>query len=309
MKTIHTTASQLATKGMLVNLTVSRWQARRRDADVTERVNREAEADSAAGNYHKKLFPWNPPEWQAITKAHSQCAQRHYKWTLPWYDSGWRLLPRDVYFDYMAEMRELRNAYDQAVQAFCVAYPRLRNEAKAHLGKLFKDDDYPHASLLRSRFRIVIEQAPLATEGDFRIEIDQEALDDAAKSYGELVEEAARRANRDLWMRLIESVEAAANSVDKYSKALKIKGDDDRAPALRESTLQNLKQIADLLPRLDIGQDPKLEAMRQSVVERLCDHNIDALRVDPKQRTQFTRNADDVVKKMRAFMGGQDEAA
>jgi hypothetical protein len=206
-------------------------------------------------------------------------------------------------------MRELRTAFDAAVGEFIKAYPRLRDEAKKHLGKLFKDDDYPHEALLAHRFRVVVEQAPLATEGDFRIEIDQEALDDAAKSYGQLVEEASQRANRDLWHRLIEAVEAAGASVERYEVQLRKKGEDDRLPALREATLQNLKQIADLLPRLDIGGDEKLEAMRKRVVTKLCGHDIDTLRADPNQRAAFSKSADDVVKKMRAFMGGSNEEA
>jgi hypothetical protein len=302
--------SQLAMKGMLVSLTISRWQGRRKDNAVSDKVHSESNADANAGAYHKKLFPWNPEEWAALSKSASQLLQRHYKLTLPWFDNGLRLLPRDVYHDYMAEMRELRMEYDSAVVRFIRAYPTLMQQGRKHLGSLFKEADYPSQGELSGRFAAHIGQMPLPTESDFRIDIDAEALEVAAESYRDMLKEAEERANRDLWERLIDCVQAVLKSVEKYSEQIEQReaSDDDesRMPALKESTMQRLRQMLELLPRLNIGDDDDLKRVRDEVAKRLAPASIDAMRDDAEKRAKFSKDADAIVRKMQAFMGGSD---
>jgi hypothetical protein len=68
--------------------------------------------------------------------------------------------------------------------------------------------------------------------------------------------------------------------------------------------LEHARELCDLLPRLNIGDDPNLENMRQEVEGKLASLSTDAIRNDPTVRQGAADDAAAIMDKMRAFMGG-----
>jgi hypothetical protein len=59
-----------------------------------------------------------------------------------------------------------------------------------------------------------------------------------------------------------------------------------------------------LLPRLNFADDPNLEDMRREVEARLVSYDADDLRNNEMLRTDTIDTANDIMTRMRAFMGG-----
>jgi hypothetical protein len=77
-----------------------------------------------------------------------QVRQYFYKITLPWSDEGLRLLPANFHFDLMARMR----GFEQGVDSFLRVYPQYIEQVKPELNGLFREEDYPVADKLRTKF-------------------------------------------------------------------------------------------------------------------------------------------------------------
>jgi predicted DNA-binding transcriptional regulator YafY len=70
----------------------------------------------------------------------------------------------------------------------------------------------------------------------------------------------------------------------------------------RDSTVRNLEEIVDLLPGLNLLDDPDLEAMRLDVKARLAGYDPKDLRKDTAVRAEAAREANEIMERMAGFM-------
>ena len=68
--------------------------------------------------------------------------------------------------------------------------------------------------------------------------------------------------------------------------------------------MEHLVDLCELLHRLNVMDDPNLEAMRQEVESKLAGYQPDTLRADVKVRQTVATEANDIAKKMAVFMQG-----
>jgi hypothetical protein len=68
--------------------------------------------------------------------------------------------------------------------------------------------------------------------------------------------------------------------------------------------LENARETCDLLTRLNIADDPNLEAMRKQVETKLLDYHPDTLRNDLDTRQDTAEDARKIMDAMSVFMGG-----
>jgi chromosome condensin MukBEF ATPase and DNA-binding subunit MukB len=108
------------------------------------------------------------------------------------------------------------------------------------------------------------------------------------------VEENSGIAMRDAWQRLYDRVK---HMVERLSKI------DDPKSRFHESTLEHITELCKLLPRLNIMDDPNLEAMRYEVEAKLAGLSKDAVVNDPVLRQSKIDEASDIMARMGAFMG------
>lgn len=174
----------ISNAAVLVNLSISTWSARLLDRDVTEEVNISKHASQNASRVNKNLFP----DVQALTNiARHAAASRNWldkaENTLPWSDYGPRLLPMTRYFDLKPELDKRQREFYQLVDIFINEYPLLISAQAFKLGEMFNRDEYPTAEDVRAKFRFNAVYTPLPEAGDFRVDIEQEALADLQQEY------------------------------------------------------------------------------------------------------------------------------
>lgn len=279
---------------MLANVNIRMWEGRKHDREVTERVNAEAHATPDAGRYHKHLFGGGVPELGAILTAATTLRTVHYEHTLPWADSGFRLLPTENYLTYVEEMRKVRVRFDDAVAAFITAYPRLKQEAKKKLQTMYREQDYPDLVLLKSKYRVALEFAPLPTGDDFRVNLPARELERMAKEVEARVTSAAGLAMEDVWRRLGDAVSHLRERLDDGKH-------------LRDSMITKLRDVAAGLGRLNLTQDPMLEDVRGRVLTSLTTLDAKTLREEEDVRAEAAKKADDILAAMAGVYLGRRE--
>lgn len=279
-------------RAMLVSVRISMWAARKFDRKVTEEVNAARGADKDAGRYNKHLFAGKADSHASVVGAASSARLVHYTQTLPWLDEGWRLLPSSNFSEYTDALRESREKFERAVDAFVSDYPMLQDHARVALNGLYRSEDYPDVSELRHRFRFGVEYAPLPARGDFRLDLPAEQIRQIEGTVEERVKRATELAMRDAWNRLYEIV----------AKIHERMADPDNTP--KKSLFEGGQSIVQVLARLNVTGDVALEAMRQRIESELLSVDAKTLRENATEKEVTAKRAAEIMAKMQDVYGG-----
>lgn len=278
-------------EAMLVNVNIKMWEGRKHDREVTERVHSEFHAAAGSGRYHKHLFGGKVPELSRIITAAATLRGIHYTQTLPWADTGWRLLPTANYTAYTDAMREAIASFNNASDGLARRYTDMIEEAETRLNGMFRAADYPPASSIRARYKVAIEFAPLPAGSDFRVNLPKAELARVAAEVEERVAQSIELAMAETWERLGDAVTTLREKLDdgKY---------------LRESMLERLRDVAETLGRLNLTKDKALEKTRTAVLEQLGKFDAETLKEDEGARKEAAKAADAILSTMVGVYGG-----
>lgn len=285
----------IATKAMVLNLQIGIWQGYRLDKEASRKVTEEANANADAARVNKHLVP--KEALKPVVSAANAVRSHFYEKTLPWKDNGDRLLTRALFTSFIETHEQLVGAFEDAVDDFLkTAYPAARDQAEFRMGDLFKPDDYPSPLSLRHRFYINMDIDAVTEAGDFRVTMDQDQLDSVRASMEKALQDRMGKAMRDVWERLADTLGHFANKM----------GSED---VFRDSTVRNLEEIVDLLPGLNVLDDPDLEAIRADIHAKLIGYEPKDLRKDPATRSAAAKEAAEIMERMSGFMNAFAKAA
>ena len=276
----------LQDKAMLANLTVRAWSARKRDREVSREVEQKHLAKDA-GNFNKLLI--DKDALKPIVTISGQLRAKHYDMTLPWGDNGDRLLPAKMYFDYVKAMRDLRDAFNTAVVAFCNNYPTYMQAARTRLGTMYDPEDYPAASQLKRKFSAELSFLPVPDAKDFRVDLGEDEVAEIRKDIEAQVAKQQEQAINDLWGRLKEVTQ---NIHDRLI---------DPEAIFRDSLIENCRFACEIASKLNLNDDKTLEDVRADIEYRLSRIDPQRLRDDKVLRRNIADAAADILKKFPAL--------
>lgn len=281
-------------KAMLASLQISQWSARKHDKRVSAEVNEKYNGKDA-GRFNKVLA--TKDSLKEIQVAVGAARTFHLEQTLPWGERGERLLPSKNYHAYSRKMRGCKQAFDNAVEAFVADYHQVIFEARQSLGGLFCREDYPDASEIRGKFDFQTIISPVPVAEDFRVSLANEEIRSIQQDIERRVQQAHVAATRDLWQRLYQVVQ---HMVQRLS---------DPEAIFRDSLVGNIVKMTELLPRLNMDDDPQLEAMRRTIEQRLCGYSPAELRSDKQVRSTAADEARSVLDAMAGYVQPEEVAA
>jgi len=279
---------------MLCSLSISVWSARKHDPDASEEIAMRHGAQADAGRYHKVLLP--KKALADLQKIVSDARQVHYFITLPWDDNGYRVLPAAVYMDHTRKMHAPAGRFIVAVDDLSRQFRSLVDQAHTRLGGLFREEDYPLPDELQSKFSFETKVMPLPDAGDFRVALGDEEKQRIKRQITADVEASLKVGSRELWHRLYEAVQHMADRLAAYKVT-----DEGVEHPFRDTVVTNLVKLTDVLPKLNVTNDPELE--------RLSDQVRASLLVDPKElrqsdsvRSDTAKAAADIASRMAGYM-------
>jgi hypothetical protein len=290
-------SATLATRAMLVSLSISQWSGRRLDREVTDEVNSSHNAANDAGRYNKLLLP--KEALKDIVSIVSETRTGFTERTLPWMDGGTRIMAADAYMAHSSWLNKQQAKFNAAVDDFLLSYPAHVNAARARLSGMFKDEDYPDVSELRAKFGIEIKILPVPTSEDFRVDISDAQAIFLRNEIERNVTEATRLAVRDVYGRIAEATKRMAEKLKAYKPAT---GTGNRAEGVfRDSLVENIRDLIGLLPGLNITGDPELAKMADAL-KPLAVHDASTLREDAILRTSVAEEAAAIFANVSDYM-------
>jgi len=295
--TASSSSSVLATRAMVVSLSISQWSGRRLDREITDEVNSQHNAAADAGRYNKLLLPKEALD--PIVKVVSETRTEFLKRTLPWIDNGGRIMAADAYLAHMAWIRAQRSKFDAAVDEFIRDYPGYVQAARVRLNGMFKDEDYPTADQLRGKFAMECTVLPVPTSDDFRVTMSEAQAAHIRADIERQVSEATTTAVKDVYRRIANVTERMVDRLNAYKPAAR-KG--ERSEGIFTFTLvENVRDLIAILPALNITGDPALTAMADKL-KPLVEWDASVLREDEGKRRDVAATAEQILAQVSGFL-------
>ena len=286
---LHEDAPTLASASMLVEVNISNWVGRKKDKRASEDVVTQNHAAAGVANVNKKLLA-DSDNLRAIQQHVTATRSAHANMTMPWSNSGLRLLPTAQYFKYQQTMTDMQNEFERLITNFLDSYNDEVIDVQMKLGDLFSRDDYPTTGDLERKFGFSINYMPLPDAGDFRIDIGNEALAEVKQQYSEFYAKQYSTAMNDVWTRLHKALTSMSDRLDYSSKEDK--------KVFRDTLVSNVTDMIELLRVCNVTNSSQMSAMADSLEEAMSGVTPDALREDDYFRAETKAAVDAAIKSL-----------
>lgn len=305
-------APTLASSAMLVEVNISHWAGRKKDKRASNDVTTANHAATGVASVNKKLLA-NSDTLQAIQRHVTATRSMHVNMTMPWSNSGLRLLPTAQYFKYNQAMSDMQNEFEKLTHEFLRSYNDEVIDVQLKLGDLFSHDDYPTVESLERKFAFRTNYMPIPDAGDFRVDVGNEAIRELREEYATFYKRQYDTAMNDVWTRLHKTLTNMSERLDyvdtgeveiywsapskanpngkKMSRRVGVKN-------FRDSLVGNARDMIDLLRVCNVTNSGQMSAMADRLEEALSGVTADALREDAYLRTETKRAVDAAIQSL-----------
>ena len=278
----------LSTSAMLLDLNISVYTGRKQDKATANEVSTAKGARASATSVHKNLFA-EDADLAAINSYAGQVRNWLYSVTLPWSDTGTRLVPTKAFFDISHELAQHEQKFNMLIDTFVNNFSTKVAAQAFKLGKLFDSKEYPQASEMHSKFALRYHFTPVPESGDFRVDIPAEAAEQLKAKFEGTMRDRMQDAMKEPWDRLYEQVTHIRDKM--------LPKEDGKSQKLFVSMLENALDLCSTLKSLNVLDDPDLEEARRALEISLRDVDIDSLRKSPELRESVKVKMDNLTEK------------
>lgn len=278
----------------LVRFSASVWTARKMDKSATKDARERANATAKAGvRVYKSVLASD-----SLDKIHTivgAARTEHEKRTVPWAYKGPGAITSAGYPAYKAAMAEHERAFNRAVASFietyAVEYRAVMSDPshsiRQELGSLFNPADYPAPEALRTKFSFAVSCEPMPAAADFRVQgLAPELVAEIKEDMAANNVAALANANTTAWGRVLERVEMLKARLTEYTNG--------QAAKFYNSWQDNVKELADLIPSINVTNDPDLTRMARRLVALTAYSNED-LKASESLRLEVIKQAHGVL--------------
>lgn len=279
--------TSIASHCMIANLQIGVWTGHRLDKKATAQVIADADAEGDAARVNKHLI--GKDKLKAITTAQGKIRLYFYDKTSPWKDNGDRILTRVMYPRFIDEFGVMVSEFDGAVADFLKnVYPAEVARAEFRMGSMFDAKDYPTPRELKSRFFVNLDIDAVSEANDFRVNLGKDTVAGIRKEIEDATERRLVAAQAHVWGRL-------AKTVDHFRERMK-------ADVFKDATIENLAELAEILPGLNVTNDPEINRLAKDIKSSLLGHTPKDLRGDDKLRKSLGKEAKRIMTDIGGFM-------
>ena len=286
------TRYNIDTCSMIVEFNASVWTARKLDKTATDEVvhSKKAGAKDAA-RVNKHLLAGRN-ELDVIQKHVNSVRTYVYANTMPWSDSGQRLLPTSSFIAFNERLDAESDKFWQLVNDFVDVYPSLITAQAMALGDMFNRNDFPSQQEIAAKFDFSVGFLPVPTFGDFRIDVGNEAQAELQRKLTELSDKRVEAAMQDVKDKLKDHLKRMSDrlTVDYINgEAVTRK--------FHNSLVDGAFDLCDMVKSLNIVNDPDLETARKQLEFALVGVDAKELRDNMSVRTEVKSQVDDILSK------------
>lgn len=259
----------LSSKAMLARLSFTGWTAQRVDHSATDETEQNNNAEHGSGVFTKRLVP--PSDLKEIQRARTAASLAFKNRTLIWDDTGTRLLPSAAFEDTTQTLSSLKADYEGAVSRFVQKYERLLQSPEAiqaRLGKLYRESEFPTAEQVAEKFSVSLAFYPIPEGNDFRVNLNNEEAESIRRQITNETQARLNNAVAGLYNRIGDAVKRLAIRLEEFDSHVPTPG--RRQTPIREGLLDSIRELAQVIPTLNVTADPDLDQIGATLATELA---------------------------------------
>lgn len=191
----------------------------------------------------RKLLP--PGLFKPLQETMKQILQLLHDNSSPWSETGHRIVRADKVADLEFALTPLVNRFHTEREYVLTKWPAVEADMRARLNGAFDEDKFPTPDKIRKHTTITVTWSPLATAGDWRIDVPQSIVDSTTQS----VTAALRDQQQHIKDRVIDTVRALMD---------KCRGWEPGKSKLHDSTFTRVNELITVIPGLMLVEDAQI---------------------------------------------------
>ena len=268
----------ISASAKLVELSIGLPSGRKKDVKQAEELNAKNNSDHVH-NVTKSTLKGSVVLENAI-KHGAQIRAEHTRMTLPYNNSGLRLVTNAMLVDYLAYMNDAEQEQSEYRDKFLSEYPDIIANAPTVMGAAYKAEDYPSYGVMADKFRWSLEFYPVPTSGHFPTDIANEMIakfqaDDDAR---------IQRAMGDVYGRMSKLITRLSDQLQPDKKVY-------------NSLIEGARELCDNIKSMNLTGDPQLEGIRQELQKAMLGVDAVDIRSDDAYRKDVKTKVDDILGK------------
>lgn len=289
---INTPRYNLDTCTMLCEFNASVWTARKLDKSTTDEVvsNKNAASKDAA-RVNKHLLAGRD-ELETVSKMVGRARTYVYDNTLPWSDSGLRLLPVVNFEKFATKMDAFESEFEMLVQDFVNIYPTLITAQAMALGDMFRRDDYPTQNEIMRKFAFRVNYMPVPTSGDIRVDVGNAARKEMADRLDALLAERVEAGVADFRKRIGDHLRRMSDRLTTDYIAGEAK-----PRKFHDTLVEGAIELCDMAKAMNITDDPAIRVASESLEKMLLGVTPKDLKADEGLRQDTKDKVDELLGK------------
>lgn len=286
----------IAHRAVLASIHLTKMSGHAHDKALTSKILIDAMATASSGKWSTDLWPNGATK--PIEKLDGEIRRYFLSQTLPWADSGVRLLPQSRFMEYSAELNNFADKRRVLVDEFIGNYDTHVRAARVQNGTLFRPECYPDRAVAKDRFKFASDIQPVPSAGDFRVSASADEVAEMEASLAGKIERATRMAERELITRLAEPL---AKVIEKLSEDT----DPGKSPIFRDSLITNIREIVDKIPDFNLNDNPVLADLhaKMTSVGSVALTNPELLRQSGELRSLMAQQANGFLNQLNDIFG------
>ncbi len=246
-------------------------------ADQKRLAAQSFDADGESISAGKKLINTKHDAWKALTSIRSQATKFWKENSLPYPESGIRLIEQDRIEQFDSTFADFREQLEAAVRMFDEQFAEIKESARIRLGSLFDASDYP--SSLEDEFKIQWD-FPSVDPPNYLRRLNPEVYAEQARRVSQRFDEAVDLAESAF----VEELDKLVNHL-----ASRLAGDEDGKPKIfRDSAVTNMSEFFTRFRELNIRSNDQLDELVQRCESLMQGVQPQSLRDDDSMRRNLS---------------------
>jgi hypothetical protein len=285
----------LRNHAVLVRFTKSAWGITKKDKEASAKLVSETGAQSNMLGVYKKLIDPSQPQFKAITKNQGVGSNIFRSMTGPWdaAKGGFWIITTQGLPQLQTVFDGLEQKHDGFVSDFIKALPGILADAEAKGGTTYDASLIPSPEEIREKFQFNLEVKVLEDNS-------QNAILNLSDKIKDAIGDAAKAKEVERFKGVADHVEETVREkLGEMLTNLREYGDDikgtKRKRSFKDTQIDHMKALCDLLPALNITGDQRLDKLAQDIAKHLTLTSADDLRGNKKpgdNRSDERREAD-----------------
>lgn len=269
---------------LLVNLTISCPSGVRKDKNASNTVYNQYNCDAKSGQFSKKV--WGDA-LDDIKSHQSKIRLYHEQKTMPWMDSGYRIIPAKQAIDYFRQMQVFESQLRVLIDQFIDRVSSYKQSIKVHLGDLYNEQDYVQEEDLRKIIGMTVKTMQVPG-GDYRTELsddEKQLIEDRVKNSMEGALQDAMQAARDKVKTAIKRISVGCSDEGRISRTM----------------VDTLSDLLDSVRGFNLTNDPEFEHIVAKASRDLAYYTSEELMRNDDARQEVKQKADAILDKLKGW--------